>query len=620
MTQYAQMVYDLETFPNCFLAGFMLKDRSWMVYEISPRVNQSRELVEFLRNLEMNGTRLIGFNNIGFDYPIIHMLMQMGVAGAEALYKKAMAIIGAQTNQERWAHQVFPNNRYITQIDLYKIHHFDNRARSTSLKVLEFNMRMPNIQELPFPVGTMLNNEQIEVLRNYLFNDLDATNNFLAETEPMIEFRDELSARYNRDFTNHNDTKIGKDYFSMRLEEAGVPLYEYGSDGRQPRQTRRPQIHLRDAIFPWITFTDPEFTRILDWLKNQTIVETKGVFKDLVATVNGFDFVFGLGGIHGSIESEVMESTDDLVIVDVDVASYYPNLGITNRLYPAHLGSVFCDIYEDVFKQRKQYPKGSVENAMLKLALNGVYGDSNNAYSVFYDPLYTMSITLNGQLLLCLLAEQLMRVTGLQMIQVNTDGMTVRLPRTELENMRGICSWWETMTGLVLEEAIYKRMFIRDVNNYLAEYEDGGIKRKGAYEYDREWHQNHSAIVVAKVANEILLNGGNIRAEVTTHPDTMDFLCRAKVPRSSRLVHVVDGVDHPVQNLTRYYVSEGGGELVKLMPPTPKQREAGKTDDRRMAIEKGWTVCVCNDILDAKLPINYEYYITEVEKLCLILK
>ena len=54
--------------------------------------------------------------------------------------------------------------------------------------------------------------------------------------------------------------------------------------------------------------------------------------------------------------------------------------------------------HEDVYNQRKSFAKGTAENAMLKLALNSVYGDSNNKYSVFYDPKYTMNITINGQL------------------------------------------------------------------------------------------------------------------------------------------------------------------------------------------------------------------------------
>ena len=62
--------------------------------------------------------------------------------------------------------------------------------------------------------------------------------------------------------------------------------------------------------------------------------------------------------------------------------------------------------------------KGSDVNAMLKLALNGVYGDTNNIHSPFYDPLYTMRVTINGQLLLCLLAEWLMKIPNLQIIQI----------------------------------------------------------------------------------------------------------------------------------------------------------------------------------------------------------
>ena len=74
-------------------------------------------------------------------------------------------------------------------------------------------------------------------------------------------------------------------------------------------------------------------------------------------------------------------------------------------------------MYAGLKEQRVRFPKGSPENAMLKLALNGVYGDSNNQYSVFYDPLYTMKTTLNGQLLLCLLAEKLLRIDGLRLIR-----------------------------------------------------------------------------------------------------------------------------------------------------------------------------------------------------------
>ena len=377
-----------------------------------------------------------------------------------------------------------------------------------------------------------------------------------------------------------------------------MPCYDYGSKGRTPRQTKRPVIDLSEAILPWITFQEPEFIRILDWLKRQQITETKGVFTDLTATINGFTFVFGLGGIHGSVESTVVESDDDYAIIDLDVSSYYPNLAISNSFFPAHLGDTFVEIYKNLYEQRKTYPKASAENAMLKLALNGVYGDSNNQFSVFYDPLFTMSITLNGQLLLCVLAEGMMQIEGLKIIQVNTDGMTIRVPRENKWLVDLARSAWEVRTGLQLEEAIYSQMFIRDVNNYVARYTDGRVKRKGAYEHKMGWHQNAGGLVVPKVAEKVLLDGASIRETIWKWPDRMDFMLRAKVPRSSYL----QWGDERVQNTTRYYIAKGGKPLFKWMPPLK-----GKTEWRRIGVESGWSVQVCNDIEDAKLPIDFDY-------------
>ena len=603
-------VFDLETFPNVFTAAFEHADAPiTLMFEISDWRNDSREIIAFLQYLKDTNARMVGFNNLGFDYPVLHTLIRMGVSSAHTLYEKAQAIINSQDEDGgKWTHQVNPSDRFVPQIDLYKIHHFDNKARATGLKVLEFNMRSDNIEDLPFKVGTTLTQDQVPVLKRYNKHDVAQTKAFYKHTFDMLKFREELTHKYNRDFINHNDTKIGKDYFVMKLEEAGVACYDYSDKGRTPRQTKRPTIALKDAILPWIAFEQPEFNRVLAWLKAQTIMETKGVFTDLTATINNFTFVFGLGGIHGSVESEVIESDDEHDIVDLDVTSYYPNLAITNGFYPAHLGKTFVTIYKHLFEQRKQYPKKSAESAMLKLALNGVYGDSNNQFSVFYDPLFTMSITLNGQLLLCLLAEGLMHIPGLRLIQVNTDGLTVRVPRENKWLVDMARAAWQTRTGLNLEEAIYRRMFIRDVNNYLAQYDNGGVKRKGAYEWEMEWHQNAGALVVAKVAEKVLVEDAPIRQTVEQWPDIMDFMLRTKVPRSSYL----QWGETQVQNISRYYIAQGGKPLFKWMPPLK-----GKQEWRKIGVESGWGVQVCNNIRDATLPVDFDYYVREIEKLTL---
>mgnify|MGYP000273492019 FL=1 len=603
------VIYDLETYPNVFTvaAEHATLPIKWS-FEISAWRDDSAAIIDWLDGLRSIGARMVGFNNIGFDYPILHMLTRMGKSDARTLYNKAMAIIGAQ-DDDRFVHMVKPSDRIVEQIDLFKIHHFDNKARATSLKSLEFNMRSDTIEDLPFKVGTDLTVDQVPVLKSYNRHDVKQTKVFYTHTLDMIAFREKMCVMYpGRDWLNFNDTKIGKEFFTMKLEEAGIPCYDYSSTGRTPRQTPRPVIHLKDAILPWIGFDQPEFTRVLEWFKAQSITETKGVFNDIDATINGFTFVFGLGGIHGSIESEVVESDGSSVIVDLDVSSFYPNLAIANGFYPAHLGREFCVIYKSLYEQRKTYPKKSAESAMLKLALNGVYGDSNNRFSVFYDPLYTMKTTLNGQLLLCVLAEGLMHIDGLKIIQVNTDGLTVLVPREHKWMVDAARAAWESRTNLQLEEAIYSHMFIRDVNNYVARYENGSVKRKGAYEWDMEWHQNAGALVIAKVAEKHLIDGAPIRETVEQWPDIMDFMLRTKVPRSSYL----QWGEQQAQNISRYYIAKDGKPLTKWMPPLK-----GKTEWRKFAVESGWNVQVCNDIKDATLPVDFDYYVNEVEKLCL---
>lgn len=607
------IIYDVETYPNCFTLSATIAELPFLnwQFEITPWQDDSRAICEWVWSMKSKGYRMVGFNNVSFDYPILHTLLMAGKLTAGSLYEKAIAIIDSH-DSDRWRHQVRPSDRLIPQIDLFLIHHFDNVARATSLKELAFNMRCDYIDNLPFPVGTVLDREQLEVLKKYNRSDVHITCDFFHKSLSSIEFREKLQSMYGGlDWLNFNDTKIGKQFFRMQLENSGVTCYDYGQDGRKPKQTPRNPIVLKDAILPWVKFQSPEFTRVLEFLRGQEIHHTKGLFDNLTAIVDGFEFVFGLGGIHGSVNNLKFESDAEWVIRDVDVTSYYPMLAIKNGFYPEHLTPRFCEIYQTLFEERKKHKKKTPENEMLKLALNGVYGASNDVHSIFYDPLYTMKTTLNGQFLLCLLAEKVMPMGRL--IQVNTDGLTILLRRSEEDQFNQELMTWENLTGLTLEQTEYRRMWVADVNNYLAEGVDGKVKGKGRYQYEGDWSRNHSALVVAKVAEKVLLTGGSIRETLRNWSDIMDFMIRVKIDRTSRLV---DNYGNEYQRLTRYYVSEGGVNLFKLMPPLP-----GKGDTwRRFSIEAGRTVNVCNYIHHVGRPIDYDYYVNEVEKLVMVMQ
>ena len=652
--------YDIETYPNIFTFTAIHDDGTEWYFEISDWCNDVHRLCGYLDTVKTQGAELAGYNNIGFDYPVIHHIYNSRNAfiTAAEIYNKAMSIINAPHNA-KFAHMVWESEWVVPQIDIFKIHHFDNISKATSLKVLEFNMRSENIEDLPFDVGLHLTREQADVLKTYNRHDVSETQKFRNFSADRIRFRRELSERYNKNFMNHNDTKIGKDFFIMQLEEVDPGCcYKKINGRRQIQQTKRDQIRLGEVILPYVQFNEPEFQRVLQWFQQRVIAETKGSIKGLSCTVRGFQFDFGTGGIHGSVDSQIVYSDDQWIIEDWDVASYYPNLAISNGFHPAHLGDTFCTIYKDVYEQRKQYKKGTAENAMLKLALNGVYGDSNNQYSPFYDPQYTMSITINGQLLLCMLAEKLFQLDSLQMIQINTDGLTVRYPRVYKDWVHDVATWWEQLTKLELEHVEYSRFFVRDVNNYIAECTDGKLKRKGAYCHmtpihdpennDLDWHQNHSALVVPKAAEAALVQGVDIREFIENHEDVMDFMLRTKVPRSSSLEWGGD----VVQNIVRYYISTDGKILEKVMPaagPVGEYKRANKLTDqyfdsvmqeigdgvwderihtknksvyeeRRSGITTGWTVQLCNGldsyefILFSEI-VNYEWYIKEAEKL-----
>ena len=141
-------VYDIETYLDIFCADIThVATRTRWIFEVSDRVDQSADFVRFIYWLRDSRARMFGFNNVGFDYPVIHQLVQRETFTALDAHKAGTNII---TSNDRWANNVWPSDRIVTQGDLYLIHHFDNFARSTGLKKLEINMRSATIEDLPY--------------------------------------------------------------------------------------------------------------------------------------------------------------------------------------------------------------------------------------------------------------------------------------------------------------------------------------------------------------------------------------------------------------------------------------------------------------------------------------
>lgn len=708
--------FDLETYPNVFTATFYeIDSEKVFVFEISNRKYELNDLLVYLRDVKRNNKRLISYNGIGFDYPIIHFILQKAIKAkqenkklsvtASQLFKYAQKAIDSKKDGG-FGIYIKPEDVLLNQCDLMKINHFDNKAKMTSLKLLEFNMRSKNVEDLPFAVGERLGSEQIDVLIKYNIHDVMQTFEFYKHCLDMIKLRADLTEKYGFDCTNYSDTKIGEQFF-MRKIEAENPYAFYGIENgkRAMKQTKRPFIDIGKCLFPYLRFSTPEFKALHNWFSQQKITETNGVFSDVeehllgdlakyselvvkkqkfpskpneldiaefklehplgwveeielkameiikdsegnpvkeeyicektsklklrnkkqpkksyygcfkvAETLNviygGCRIDYGVGGLHSALNGTV-EENDEYMIKTYDVASMYPNIAIANRVYPEHLGESFCDSYEDFYQERKKFDKGTGENLAIKLGLNSVYGKSNDKFSAFYDPMYTMKITINGQLSLSMLAEKIVQKTGAKLIMLNTDGLEFYIKREMNSEVERIVSLWEKVTGLEMEGDDYKAMYIRDVNNYSSVTTSGKLKQKGAYEYkDLAWHKNMSALVIPMAVEHELFERGTAEDFIRAHKEPFDFMLRTKVPRSSSLVLEKDGVDIPQQNVCRYYPSVNGGKLIKIMPPLEDGGEL-----RRMAIDKEWNVQPCNNMDDFHWDIDYDYYIQEAEKL-----
>ncbi|NRC54199.1 hypothetical protein [Neoaquamicrobium sediminum] len=229
----------------------------------------------------------------------------------------------------------------------------------------------------------------------------------------------------------------------------------------------------------------------------------------------------GIGGLHSSEKSTCHVAGDDYILVDRDVASYYPAIIINQNLHPKQMGFAFQKVYRSIvarrlnakkdaklakeeIKQLKEALKGSNSNGgpslmeerlaellavadeatvsadSLKITINGSFGKFGSKWSALYAPQLLIQTTITGQLSLLMLIHRLERA-GIEVVSANTDGIVIKCHRDDVELMERIIRKWEADTRFETEATEYAALYSRDVNNYIAVKPDGSAKRKGVY-------------------------------------------------------------------------------------------------------------------------------------------
>ena len=625
-------VYDLESLSNLFTyTGYRSKTDTWYQYVICQWRNDAKELYEHLTEEKFIQC---GFNNLAYDYPLLHHFLRhwkgeyeyyTGQELAQALYAKSQYLIEELFTEVK--------KSLIPQIDLYKIWHYNNKARMQNLKGLEIQMRMENVEEMPLHHTHWCQKGDEELILEYNKWDVYATYKFLLVTlgktdyplykgKNKLQLRNDLNKKFHVNVTNMGDVPMGEELLLQLYSRAtGQNPYYLKKSGGTPRSL----ICLKDCIPKWCNLKTKEFSKFLNELQNTCVTGEKGEFQFSVI-FHEFKFDFGLGGSHGSIKPGVYEENDDWIIVDYDVSSLYPSVAKSLQLYPEHLGIQFMNQYVGFIDTRiteKHKPKEERDNVLIegfKLIVNGAYGKSNEEKSFLYDPLYTFKTTIAGQIFICMWAERLVEASPeLTFLQANTDGITIRIPKHRLEAIRKANEQLTKETTLIIEEAFYSKMCIRDVNNYIAVYTDSTpehehIKLKGDFEVDKEFHKDPSMRIVPLAVKNYFVYGIPVEETIKKDRDIFNFCMQLKTNSSSNAFfrHLVDGnlVDEQLHRMTRYLVTKGKDSGILL-----KKFE----DGRITGVNVGYSVTLFNKAYHLDnwddYNLNYQFYITEANKL-----
>ena len=564
-------VYDIETYSNyCLIVFKQLGNNEYTIFEFDVDTSTT-DLKTFLKDKP----RLIGFNNLGFDAQVIEYILSYSKISGKEIYQFVQTKIIGQEFPPYYVSKLSTIN-----IDLYKIWHFDNPAKRTSLKWLEFFFRENKIEDLPYDHTNKIDTDvRKKKIIEYCKYDVDKTHNFLKFSIEEIKQREAYVKKYNdSSFLNLPDPSIGEKLFLIDLAEH----LNKSQESLKKEKTIRTKIETKDVLLPYVSFNTTEFNDLYTFFNSRVFVPDtegnitlKGSF-DYNVIHQGLEIFYGVGGIHACVKPGVYNSNNEYDIIDIDVASFYPNLGAQNNLYPKHLTLKFSELTRTYFLERKKHPKGTIENAAIKLRLNSAFGKSNSKYSFFYDPQYTVSITFNGQLLLSMLVEALSPYGDI--LQVNTDGLTIRAHKNFKEYIDNICRSWENLTRLTLENAYYSKMCIVDVNNYLAVYQDTEkVKRKGRFELyedmldNKTYNKNPSGNIIAIALNDYYTKGVDIEHTIKSCTDIYEFLYGLKKKSNFAYVLIESDSDGVIQRNTtykdrvlRYLVTNDGGNLLKI--------------------------------------------------------
>lgn len=191
------------------------------------------------------------------------------------------------------------------------------------------------------------------------------------------------------------------------------------------------------------------------------------------------------------------------------------------------------------------------------------------------------------------------------------DGITYLVPRKDVDKVKAVGLEMTKLTGLYIEDNVYTKFVVRDVNNYLAVYESGDIKYKGCFEIDKELHKDPSMRIVPIAVKNYFIDNIPVKDTIYNHKNIFDFCLRLKTNSLSTPYYRFLDSDGKIQikqlnRTTRYYISNSGGVLYKDF------------GSKKSGVNIGYSATIFNQYINKDMKdydLNYNFYISEANKI-----
>ena len=608
-------VFDIETYLELFDFGLYDPDTdSWTEFEISLRKNDLFALCKYLQG--QNYDYWVSFNGINFDHQVLNYILDNHQDWFDLKPLEICAKIHHFANQviENQNYEIKPpykeSDFFVKSIDLFKIRHFDNKQRRTSLKACEAMMNI-DVEQMPLePTCKGLTSQDIESIIDYRRHDVIATYCLLYLTigdlnklkevistkfgvevnlEELADYegKNKLQDRFDLmdqelllDCINYSDSKIGdelnkmtycqlagktmKDLFNLRKDRSPTKKFTYG-----------------DAIPSYVSFKTKPFIEFYESLKDERVSLLDRDKQEYPFSCNGTDYVIARGGIHSCEKNRSIIKSEGMILRDADVGSQYPNAIRKRKLFPSHLGIEWNRVGEQNIKLRLECKRKSEDlslseeerrkykglSEMFKLALNsGYFGKTLERTNWQYAPEVGYYCTIGNQFEILMLIEML-ETQGIRVVNANTDGILCYFNQEKDSLYYEICHEWEKIVGNSdlgkLEYTDFDFIYQESVNSYIAKKSKGGVKKKGRFLTTFDLHKNKSKRIIPLAMEKYFVEKISPIDFITSHNNVFDYLVVKKASREMYYEHLFEDKSEVYKKLIRYYISTDGGIMKK---------------------------------------------------------